>query len=252
MVPERSYTPPSASIDEYQAMLFALGIERGVIVQPSFYGTDNRCTQDAVRASQGSFRGIAVVGADVDPGLLADMTGDGFCGARFNLLFNGGPSLEVLENVAAKVARFGWHVQLLMDIRQLPAIETRIAGLPCTVVFDHLGHFPVPVAGETGENGFAALERLMQHGHTWVKLSGGYRLSTQPVPYSDLSSYAQRLCNLRPDRLIWGSDWPHTAVDGKMPNDGQLLDTLAHWVPDQTIRNRILVNNPAALYDFPI
>ncbi len=252
MVANRSYTPPPASIAAYRAMLAALGLERGVIVQPSFYGTDNRCTQDALRASAGAFRGVAVVGAGVDAGLLAELSADGFRGARFNLLFGGGLSLDVLEDVAARVARVGWHVQLLIDIRQLPAIEARIAALPCPVVFDHLGHFPVPASGAEGEAGFAALERLVGNGRTWVKLSGGYRLSALPPPYADLRGFAQRLCALRPDRLVWGSDWPHTALEGEMPNDGPLLDTLADWVPDTATRKRILVDNPAALYDFPL
>ncbi len=248
MVPERSYTPPPASVGSYRAMLKTIGMQRAVIVQPSFYGTDNRCTRDAVRESQGAFRGIAVVGPQVAPELLAELTAEGFRGARFNLLFGGGLSLDGLEEVALRVARFGWHVQLLMDVRELPEIEARIAGLPCPVVFDHLGHFPA--ADGADAPGFAALQRLLDNGRTWVKLSGGYRMSALPPPYPDLRVYAQRLCGQRPDRLVWGSDWPHTALQGVMPNDGELLDTLAHWIPDEAIRNRILVENPAALYGF--
>lgn len=248
MVPERSYTPPTATIESYCHMLNTIGMERGVIVQPSFYGTDNRCTRDAVRASRGTLRGIAVVDPAVESRLLVEMTAEGFRGARFNLLFGGGLSFDALEEVARRVAHFGWHIQVLMDIRHLPAMEARISALPCHVVFDHLGHFPA----EEGVNspGFAALQRLLDKHRTWVKLSGGYRLSSMPPPYADLRPYARILCAQRPDRLVWGSDWPHPALQGEMPNDGALLDTLADWIPDETQRNRILVDNPATLYEF--
>ncbi len=248
MVTPRSYTPPPASLASYQAMLHTLGIQRAVIVQPSFYGYDNQCTRDALRASHGAFRGVAVVPPDVSSHELDALQADGFRGARVNLLFRGGSSLEGLEALASRLADRGWHLQFLMDISTLPALQARIEGLPCEVVFDHLGHFHP--TGPGSAEGFVALERLMDKGRTWVKLSGGYRLSSQPTPYPDLRLFAQRLVQRRPDRLVWGSDWPHTAFEGDMPNDGALLDTLAEWVPDVTTRNQILVDNPARLYDF--
>lgn len=248
MVTPRSYTPPPASLVSYQAMLQTLGIQRGVIVQPSFYGFDNRCTREALRAAPDAFRGVAVIPPDVSAKELAELHADGFRGARVNLLFLGGSSLESLDALASRIAHLGWHLQFLMDIATLPALQGRIEALPCDVVFDHLGHFQPSGPGST--EGFAALERLMDNGRTWVKLSGGYRLSTQQTPYPDLRSFAQRLVQRRPDRLVWGSDWPHTAFEGDMPNDGALLDTLAHWVPDETTRNQILVDNPARLYGF--
>jgi 2-pyrone-4,6-dicarboxylate lactonase len=248
MVTPRSYTPPPASLQAYRTMLHTLGIERAVIVQPSFYGVDNRCTREAVRAAQGAFRGVAVVPPDVSVSELAEMDSEGFKGARFNLLFRGGVSLDGLESLAPRLADLGWHLQFLIDIATLPALEHRIAALPCDVVFDHLGHFQL--SDEAHATGFAAMERLLDTGRTWVKLSGGYRLSSQSAPYPELRTFAQRLVQRRPDRLVWGSDWPHTAFDGEMPNDGALLDTLADWVPDEVIRNRILVDNPTRLYGF--
>lgn len=248
MASPRSYTPPPASLQAYQHMLSTLGIQRAVIVQPSFYGLDNRCTRDAIRASRGAFRGVAVIPTDVSLAELSALNADGFRGARFNLLFRGGVSLDGLEALAPKLADLGWHLQFLLDIATLPGLQQRIAALPCDVVFDHLGHFHP--TGPGSEAGFTALERLMDNGRTWVKLSGGYRLSSQPAPYRDLRSFAQRLVHCRPDRLVWGSDWPHTVFEGEMPNDGALLDTLADWVPDDTTRNRILVDNPSRLYGF--
>jgi predicted TIM-barrel fold metal-dependent hydrolase len=248
MVKQRSYTPPPASLQAYQSMLNTLGIERGVIVQPSFYGYDNRCTQDAVRDSAGAFRGVAVVPNDVSSSELAALHGEGFRGARVNLLFRGGSSLDGLEVLASRLAKLGWHLQFLLDISTLPSLRERLEALPCDVVFDHLGHFHPCGPGAT--EGFAALEQLLDNGRTWVKLSGGYRLSSQPTPFSDLRTFAQRLVQRRPDRLVWGSDWPHTAFEGDMPNDGALLDTLADWVPNDSTRHQILVDNPARLYEF--
>lgn len=248
MVMPRSYTPPPASLAAYRTMLKTIGVQRAVIVQPSFYGTDNRCTRDAVRSSGGAFRGVAVVDPNTHPDLLADMNAEGFRGARINLLFRGGLPLDAMEVLATEINRFGWHLQLLIDIATLPALEKRLARLPCAIVFDHLGHFTL--GSEASEAGFQAMERLLDNGRTWVKLSGGYRLSSLPAPYVDLRSFARRLCSRRPDRLVWGSDWPHTSFEGEMPNDGALLDMLADWVPDVETRNRILVNNAAELYGF--
>jgi predicted TIM-barrel fold metal-dependent hydrolase len=248
LVQDRSYSPALASALQYKSMLQVIGIQRAVIVQPSFYGFDNRCTRDAVCQSGGAWRGVAVLPPTADRALLAGMTSDGFRGARINLLFAGGSSLEALENTARRVADFDWHVQILMDIRQLPGVESRIAALPCHVVFDHLGHFP-PAEGLESP-GFRSLRRLLDTGRVWVKLSGGYRVSNFPPPFEDLLPFAQCLCEQRPDRLVWGSDWPHTAIEAKMPNDGALLDTLASWIRDEQTRNRILVDNPATLYRF--
>jgi predicted TIM-barrel fold metal-dependent hydrolase len=248
LVQDRSYSPAPASAEQYKSMLEIIGIQRAVIVQPSFYGFDNRCTRDAVCQSAGAWRGVAVLPPTTDRAFLAGMTGDGFRGARINLLFAGGASLEALEDTARRVADFDWHVQVLMDIRQLPEVESRIAALPCQVVFDHLGHFP-PADG-LDSPGFLSLRRLLDTGRVWVKLSGGYRVSRLPPPFEDLRAFAQCLGAQRPDRLVWGSDWPHTAIEGKMPDDGALLDTLASWIPDEKTRNGILVENPATLYRF--
>ena len=189
-----------------------------------------------------------MVPSDVDAAALRSLHADGFRGARFNLLFGGGVALDALERVATRVAQEGWHIQLLMDIRQLPGIADRLLALPCAVVFDHLGHFPAQEGMESAVS--AALQRLLDGGRCWVKLSGGYRLSSLPPPYGDLRAVAGWLAARWPERMLWGSDWPHTAFEGDMPNDGDLLDTLADWVPDEATRQRILVDNPARLYGF--
>jgi predicted TIM-barrel fold metal-dependent hydrolase len=247
-VPERSYTPPPASIQAYQRMLSALGLERAVIVQPSVYGTDNRCTYDAVAASGGRWRGIAVVDPSANTHELRRLHDAGFRGVRINLLFKGGLAMEILEQVARLIAPLGWHLQLLIDGRDLAELAPRLRRLPVRFVIDHMGHMPAQLG--LAHPGFTALLALIREGNCWVKLSGAYRISTQPYPYEDAAPIAKALVEAAPERMVWGSDWPHPSFQGAMPVDATLLDLLASWVPDSRTRQRILTTNPAELYDF--
>jgi len=248
--PNRSYTPPEASIEAYRRMLAALGFERGVIVQPSVYGTDNRCTRDAVVASGGKWRGVAVVEPGVGDSPLAELHSAGFRGVRINLLFKGGLQLNALEQIARAIARLGWHVQLLLDGRDLPELADRLGCLPVDFVVDHIGHMPAPLGVEHA--GFQTLLQLLRGGHCWVKLSGAYRIAAKPHPYDDAVPLARALVETAPDKLVFGTDWPHPSISVPMPQDASLLDLLATWVPDEPTRRRILVENPARLYDFPL
>jgi len=247
--PNRSYTPPEASIEAYRRMLGALGFERAVIVQPSVYGIDNRCTRDAVVASGGKWRGVAVVEPGVSQSLLAELHTAGFRGVRINLLFKGGLQLDALEQIARAVQPLGWHVQLLLDGRDLPAIAERLRRLPADIVVDHMGHMPASLG--LGHAGFQTLLRLLRGGRCWVKLSGAYRISSQPQPYDDAAPFARALVETAPDKLVFGTDWPHPSISVPMPQDASLLDLLPTWAPDEATRQRILVENPARLYDFP-
>jgi predicted TIM-barrel fold metal-dependent hydrolase len=247
--PNRSYTPPEAPVEAYRHMLAALGFERGVIVQPSVYGTDNRCTRDAVVASGGKWRGVAVVEPDVSDLVLADFHSVGFRGVRINLLFKGGLQMDALERLANAIHPLRWHVQLLLDCRDLPQIADRLRRLPVDFVVDHMGHMPVS-AGIT-HPGFQTLLRLLGEGKCWVKLSGAYRVSTAPYPYQDAVPFARALVRAAPERLVFGTDWPHPSISVPMPQDAGLLDLLELWAPEQKVRSRILVDNPAQLYDFP-
>jgi 2-pyrone-4,6-dicarboxylate lactonase len=249
MVPNRSYTPPPAPGAAYLDMLDALHMERGVLVQISIYGTDNRCMLETLKAHPRRLRGIAVVSPDVSDATLRDLADCGVRGIRFNVLFGGGVAIDGLERLAARVAPLGWHVQLLIDARNLPELGPRIGRLPVDVVFDHMGH--MPVASGTDHPGFQWLLRLLRDGKAWVKLSGAYRISQAGAPFHDTLDFAQALVAAAPDRCVWGSDWPHVSVDGPMFNTGALLDLLPLWVPDETIRNRILVDNATRLYGFP-
>lgn len=248
--PDRSYTPPDSPTSEYMALLDRLGLDRGVIVQPSVYGTDNRATLDALRSEPDRLRGVAVVDADVSDAEIERMHGLGVRGVRFNLLYRGGVAYEAAETLSRRIAPLGWHLQFLIDISEFDGFAAKLAALPVPVVIDHMGH--MNAAKGVDHPAFRDLLALLADGRTWVKLSGSYRVSAQEtLPYDDVRPLARALVSARSDRMVFGTDWPHPAVTRPMPNDGDLLDLLADWVPDEATRKRILCDNPAVLYDFP-
>ncbi|WP_035256016.1 amidohydrolase family protein [Actibacterium mucosum] len=249
LVPERAYTPSPASVDDYRHMLSTLGLSRGVIVQPSVYGADNRATMQAVDASNGTLRAVVVLPDDAVPDQITDLHARGARGARINALHSEERERDTITRCADMLADFGWHLQMLIDVSKFAALEGFVRDLPVPVVFDHMGH--VPIAQGVEAPGFQSVLRLMKDGHAWAKLSAPYRMTAQShPPYTDLAPFAQALVAANPDQCLWGSDWPHPFIPVDMPNDGALLDMLADWVPDTATRNRILVDNPARLYGF--
>lgn len=248
-VPDRTYTPPEAPLAAYEHMLDTLGISRAVIIHPSVYGTDNSASLDAMRETRLDMRGIAVVDDTVSDAELRAMDEQGMRGVRVNLLFGGGVAFEAAERMARRIADLGWHLQLLIDISAFDELETRLKRLPVDTVVDHMGH--MPTAKGVDHPAFATLMRLVDTGRTWVKLSGAYRITAErEAPYRDAEPFARALIDCNPERMVWATDWPHPFVQIPMPNDGALLDMLADWAPDETVRNRILVDNPARLYGF--
>ncbi|MGB8843476.1 MAG: amidohydrolase family protein [Aliidongia sp.] len=245
---DRSYTPPEAPLGAYRHMLETLGLKRGVLVQPSIFGTDNSCMLQALARHRNTLRGIAAVDPTVDEAELESLASNGIKGLRLNMLFRGGVSLDHLERLAARVERLQWHLELLLDIRELPALLPRLTRLPVEIVIDHLGH--MPAAEGIGHPGFQSLLTLVRGGRCWVKLSGAYRVSSSGAPFHDTVPFVQALVDADPTRLVWGTDWPHTAMTGSMVSDGDLLDLLAHSVPQPRLRHLILVENPARLYGF--
>lgn len=168
-------------------------------------------------------------------------------GIRYILAHPGGLDPAGIERHADRAAEMGWNLQFLVKPSQLAELEPRLSRLPCPVVVDHLG-FLEPGAG-LDQPGFRSLRRLLD-GNGWAKLSGAYRMSKNAPDYPDVAPYAEAILAQRPDRLLWGSDWPHVGLKTGMPNTSDLLDLLGRWVPDEALRNRILVDNPAALFDF--
>ncbi|VVE17207.1 GntR family transcriptional regulator [Pandoraea eparura] len=248
MVPERSYTPPPAPEDKYLAMLDATGMTYGVLVQISVYGTDNRYLLETLRRHPDRLRGIAVVSPDVTDAELEAMHAAGVRGLRINVLFGGGIGFMAMETLAHRIKDLGWHMQFLMDVNALPELMPRMTKLPVPGIVDHMGH--TPVAQGLDAPGFSALRALVRDHGYWVKLSGAYRISERFPTFEDVTPFAQALIEDAPDRMVWGSDWPHVSLT-RMPNTGALRNLLPLWAPDADTRRRILVDNPARLYGFP-
>ncbi len=243
----RNYTPPDATPASYRALAKALGIERAVIVQPSIYGTDNRRQIDAARDLGIPARIVVVTPTHISDAELESLHKAGARAVRIILGQPGGVPAAELETFSDRLHEFGWHIEMMLTSEQVVELEPRIAKLRCRTVIDHLGG----IQAEAGLNqaAFGALLRLVDGG-CWVKLSAAYRLSTQPAPYRDLIPFATALVRERPDRLLWGTDWPQAYFSGAMPSNIDLFDLLLDWVPDEGSRTRILVRNPAELYGF--
>ena len=259
----RTYTPEPASSEEMAALHKALHIERVVIVTPSVYGTDNSATLDGMKARGRNGRGIAVIDEKTPDARLDSMQRAGVRGVRLNLTNAGvndpAEARRRLQSAAARVRRLNWHVQVLTTPAVIAGIKSAVLDLPVPVVFDHFGG----ALAEDGLNqpGFADLIDLVRSGKAYVKISAAYRVSKRP-DYADAAPLAKALIAANPDRVLWGSDWPHpdsVAVPGRKPadlapllpvDDGRVLNLLPTWTADASVRRQILVDNPARLYGF--
>ena len=229
-------------------MINTLGLQRMVVVQASVYGTDNTRTLDAVQAlGLHRARGIVMVDRNVDTATLRDLSARGVNGTRFITTVKGGPTLDQLRDVAAKIADFNWHIEMYVPRHLWTELLPIVADLPVPVVFDHMGG----MLANTAENDpdILGMLRLLESARCWVKMCG-YRASVAGHPYADVTPLARRFIRHATDRCVWGTDWPHTTMEGYMPDDGDLLDLLGEWAPDAAERQKILVDNPAALYAF--
>ena len=247
--PTAKFVPPDAPVSAYKKMSKRLGIERTVVVQPSTYGKDNRCTLEAVATLGANARCIVVVDESVSDLELDRLTRFGARGIRFFMLPGAPLPWEILETMSARVAPFGWHVQLQLDGRDLPDREAVLKRLTSTLVVDHVGKFlePVPLH----HPGFRVLQGLVDGGRTWVKLAAPYEVSTVGPPnYDDVGKLAKALAKAAPERMLWASNWPHPTPGVAVPDDAWMLDMLLDWIPDETARNKALVDNPAQLYGY--
>ena len=249
IAPTAVSTPPEGRVEVYQAVQRRLGLSRTVVVQPSAYGLDNRCTLAGIAAlGLERARGIAVVDTRVSDGELERLTKAGIRGARFHMLPGGAIAWDILDEVAARVQSVGWHVQLQLDGRLLPERQAQIERWPGRIVIDHVGKFLEPVEPE--HPAFRCLLRLVESGRVWVKLSAPYEVSKAGPPlYGDVGRLAKALVTAAPERMLWASNWPHPGRT-VLPDDALLLDLLLDWAPDEPTRRRILVDNPSELYGF--
>ena len=251
--PTRGYTPPDASLEQYLHLLKTLGgIERAVLTQPSVYGIDNECMLDAVEKMGDKFRAVAAVGQDISDKELEDLHQRGVRGARVNIVDKGGmpfTDIAAVIKFTERIKHLGWHLELLVHVHTFENVRTIMNSMAVDVVVGHLGYMKT----DNGINhpGFQEFLDLVRDGNCWVKVSGSYRITTAySPPYGDVHLIAKALVEANEDRILWGTDWPHPVFKGKMPNDGELMDMLADWVPDEQTRKKILVDNPEKLYGF--
>jgi len=238
---------PDASVADYRLLQQRVGTSRTVVVTPAAYVTDNAVTLDAIAQLGSQARGVAVVHPDVTNAELKRLAAGGVCGIRFTQFDprTAATTLDMIEPLARRVEPLGWHVQIHLRSDQIVAAADLLQRLPGTVVFDHLGR----LAGGVSDPALTVIRRMLDRGRTWVKLSGAYMFGAAPA-YAEALPIARAFIAAAPERVVWGSDWPHP-TEAEKPDDAVLLDLLSEWAPDDATRRRILVDNPAALYGFP-
>ena len=246
--PKSTLRPADATVADYRLVQKRLGFARCVVVQPSTYGVDNRCMLEAMRQLGRDARGVAVVNPGVSDAELKRMDTAGIRGIRFNLVQTGATTLDMVEPLTKRIAKLGWHIQVNATPEQIRSAAEIWKGLPVDVVFDHLAHVPEPGGLDSA---YEVVIDLLAKGKGWVKLSGAYADSkVGPPSYSDREAITKAYVKNAPERLVWGTDWPHPTVTGAKPDDAALLDLLLQWAPDEATRARILVSNPEKLYGF--
>lgn len=247
----RLYNPPEASGEEYIGMLEALGLTRGVLVQPSVYGTDNRAMLDVLAIYPDRLRGVAVLPFDVPLEEIHRLHALGVRGVRCNIVDlqtgKGKLPIDNLKQLANKIKKLGWHIEFLMHVNEFADLDLQLQTLDIPLVFGHLGYVPTQIEQT---DGFEAMIRMAKKGLAWIKLTAPYRLTTQAYPYPSVNATAHRLLAEVPQCLMWGSDWPHVFIKSAMPNDGDLYNLFLDWVKDEALLQTILVDNPASIYDF--
>ncbi len=255
--PERKYTPCDASKEQLFALRDHLGFDKNVIVQATCHGSDNRALVDALKASNNKARGVATVNRNVTDAELKDMHAAGVRGTRFNFvkrLADFTPR-EVLLEIANRIAPLGWHVVIYFEAQDLPELYDFFTALPTTVVVDHMGRPDVskPVDGPEFE---LFVKMMREHTNIWSKVScperltltGPKALNGEQNAYADVVPFAKRLVETFPDRVLWGTDWPHPNLKDHMPDDGLLVDYIPHIAATPELQQKLLVDNPTRLY----
>jgi 2-pyrone-4,6-dicarboxylate lactonase len=244
--PARSYTPEDCTLDDLEKMHAAIGIDRVVIVHGGAHGTDNSVTLAALDRRPETLRGVAVIPSGLPPATLEDMHRRGMRGCRMSTVVSGGASFAHLRKLSEETLDLGWHLVLHFNrSSELVDVEPMLKEVRSPFVLDHLAR----ISGEEGVDSpaFATLMRLLDTDRCWVKLASLYRLSSQPYPHRDMLPMIEQVVAARPDRILWGSNWPHPICTVPMPNDGDLADLIPLWFPDERTQQRVLVDNPAKL-----
>jgi D-galactarolactone isomerase len=240
----------NARVEEYRLLQRRIGTSRNVVVTPAAYVVDNRVTLDAIAQLGANARGVAVVHPTVTDAELKILADGGIRGIRFAL---GDPktastTIDMIEPLSKRVDALGWHVQINTEAEKIVAAADLWNRLPSAIVFDHMGHVPQPTG--LSHPVYDVVRRLVDKGRTWVKLSVTYdNTKDGPPGYADITKVAQAYIKAAPERMVWGSNWPHPNETTK-PDDALVFDLMAQWAPDEATRNRILVQNPETLYGF--
>ena len=249
-VPERPYTPPDAPLEKFRALHRLLGVQRAVIVNATPHGRDNRVVTDAIAQSNGKYKGIANVDDSFSDAAFDRLNAAGIKGCRFTFLarLGGRPDMENFNRIARRIAQFDWHVDLYLPVGDLEPFLPVLADLPVPYVIDHMG-VPSAAAG-VQQPGFQALLRLFERDpKCWIKLTCPERVTAAGPPFHDVVPFAKAIIGIDPDRVLWGTDWPHPNVK-LMPDDGDLVDLIPFFAPDAELQRRLLVDNPARLFGF--
>ncbi|HUK02180.1 MAG TPA: amidohydrolase family protein [Steroidobacteraceae bacterium] len=248
---DRSYTPPDAPLSRFRELQSILGLERAVLVNASCHGSDNRVILDAIAASGGRYRGVANSDDSFSAGEFQRLHAGGCRGVRFNFVkhLGGMPDMDEFHRTIERIRPLGWHVDLHFDAGDLIEHAKLLDELPVPFIIDHMGRVPTKAGLE--QPPFQQLLALIRSNQRcWVKVSGAERISSAGPPFTDAVPFARALIEAAPDRILWGTDWPHPNIARHMPNDGDLVDLVPLMMPDAALQKRILVDNPHRLYGF--
>jgi len=245
--PDRSYTPKDAGRERLAALHKHLGLSRAIIVQASCHGTDNSAMLDAMAHSNGTQRGVAMVKPDVSDTELERLHAGGVRGARVNFVahLGGAPDLKAVDSILARITPLGWHIQLHLDAHDIKGYRGFLDKVKIPFIIDHMGR--VEAQHGVKQDAFLQLLDLMKNPLAWVKISGADRITSAGKPFHDAEPFVRSLIAAAPDRVLWGTDFPHPNAK-IMPNDGELVDLFAKFCDDDALRRKILVNNPNTLY----
>ena len=248
---DRTYTPPDAPLSRFKELQATLGLERAVLVNASCHGTDNTVIVDAIAQSGGKYRGVANADDSFTERDFESLHRAGLRAVRFNFVkhLGGMPDMDEFHRIIARIQPFGWHVDLHFDAGDLVEHADLLRKLPVPFIIDHMGR--VPTKAGLGQQPFLQLlEVARSNERCWVKISGAERISSLGPPFTDAVPFAQALIKAAPDRILWGTDWPHPNIAKHMPNDGDLVDLVPLFAADAATQKRILVDNPHRLYGF--
>ncbi|NVO12914.1 MAG: amidohydrolase family protein [Rhodoplanes sp.] len=247
---DRSYTPPEATVESFRKLQGILGVQRAVIVNATIYGTNNRIVTDAIAGSNNAYRGIATIDDKLSDRELEALDKAGIRGCRFTFLsrLRNAPDTSVFDRVIDQIKGLGWHVDIYLEADKLDMFAPRLRKLPIPYVIDHMG--AIKVADGLEAPGFKALVELFKTDEKcWMKITGPERATAAGAPFTDVVPFARKLVETAPDRVLWGTDWPHPNVKF-MPNEGDQVDLIPLYAPDPAVQRKLLVENPQKLFKF--